>query len=805
MPLLEDLWLLVADRSDWNDPSRCGACHRQRDLFAFTPALRSLELLLENTPLWPELGSHLTALTSLGLYFDGQEGGNVCDVSRLPALRVLRIDCCRQLDAMEGMYALGPATAVSVQCECAYSRLETFADYAGRFPPCPHIPSAMARQLFRDRRAPQPSCGGVAVEGVGGKAGGAAPATAAGGRSHAPRGLAVNLPPASSAAAPGAWSGVLSLACPLSNVRIQTPVKGESCRHHQCFDFDSFVDINQMVPLWRCPCCGDLLSPGDLRLDNSFLAVLEQARGDPGVTKVRMKPSGEWEPVVEEVAGGVPAGPSAGAAMPVRAAWELPAVIELESGEDGKEEQVGGGQDGGRGGAGQAGQQSLPGELTGGMQQDSPAVSDVELSRLELEASMADRAFPPFYPSAPAAGAGGRSEAPHGPLLRLPLTAPTAAAGAEVAAAASFRIAQGAPAAAAPASAPAAAASTMQHVTSVRAAAEVDPSGVPSAAYAASQRWQAFLNKLVVAASKGQAAASVFGGMRPPLAQQQQSTYVPPVVQPARQESTPMGPSLSRDGASGGSSLKRKRPLQQAQQQLGLQQQQHACMVTPVSGAPPLYFFPGVEQEYQQHHQQLQQRSQTAGAPSGPWAGGQGVAMLLAGRLAGICGSSACRGPAGHGTVSLHQALHTAGGSRDRTSSSGSPQQHTTGGFDYVRCHQPAAAGKAALVEGLNEGASPSWGMQSAQQQQQQLSPVVRHLHTAAGQVHSSDLQLQRNTQAGGVPPIAPAGAFQHLSRMLQVSLPCHATSYAARSFNVPIILQSLMEHRAAALPLLPT
>eukprot|EP00897_Mesotaenium_endlicherianum_P001131 jgi/Mesen1/11018/ME000098S10418 len=349
------------------------------------------------------------------------------------------------------------------------------------------------------------------------------------------------------------------------NVRIQTPVKGESCHHHQCFDFDSFLAANEVTPLWRCPCCYAPVSRRDLRLDCNFLAVLEQASGDPGVTKVRMKPSGEWAPVVEEEAEGVLAGPSASAARPARVAWGLPAVIELESDDDGGEEQPEGGQVGSGGDLRQAGEQSLSRDLTGVAQQGSAVVT----------------------------------------------------------------------------------ASTMQQAASrARAAASSSSTlGAPAAARATSRQRQARSNASAKAARMNLMAAPTLEGVRPPRGQQQQQQQrmsMPPVVQPAR-----LPPGVHVGAAAAGSSLKRKRPLQQEQQQVYHQeghQQLCACFVTLVSGVPPLYFFRGAEHEY---HQQLQQRSQTAGVPSGASAGGQVISSpkILQRLVYGAAASSPLRVP----------------------------------------------------------------------------------------------------------------------------------------------------------------
>eukprot|EP00897_Mesotaenium_endlicherianum_P010419 jgi/Mesen1/9405/ME000614S08660 len=152
MPLLEELLL---------DVSAPGV-HVQSDLFAHAPALRSLDLRLEDTPLWPRLREHLTGLTSLGVDCGGERGG-LCDVAGMGALRELRIGNCRLLECMPGVFDLGPATAVALVCLCpGFLRdpFESYADYAQARRPCQRMTDGMARQLFRNTRRRRLTAGG---------------------------------------------------------------------------------------------------------------------------------------------------------------------------------------------------------------------------------------------------------------------------------------------------------------------------------------------------------------------------------------------------------------------------------------------------------------------------------------------------------------------------------------------------------------------------------------------------------------------------------------------------------------------
>ncbi|KAK2400670.1 E3 SUMO-protein ligase SIZ1 [Trifolium repens] len=68
----------------------------------------------------------------------------------------------------------------------------------------------------------------------------------------------------------------ISLNCPISFTRIKTPVKGCSCKHFQCFDFDNFIEINCKTPSWRCPHCNQYVCYTEIRLDRNMVEILEK-------------------------------------------------------------------------------------------------------------------------------------------------------------------------------------------------------------------------------------------------------------------------------------------------------------------------------------------------------------------------------------------------------------------------------------------------------------------------------------------------------------------------------------------------
>lgn len=64
-----------------------------------------------------------------------------------------------------------------------------------------------------------------------------------------------------------ATASVLSLKCPLSTLRIDLPVRSISCRHNQCFDATSYLQLQEQGPTWLCPICNTSAPFETLALD----------------------------------------------------------------------------------------------------------------------------------------------------------------------------------------------------------------------------------------------------------------------------------------------------------------------------------------------------------------------------------------------------------------------------------------------------------------------------------------------------------------------------------------------------------
>ncbi|XP_074333618.1 uncharacterized protein LOC141671325 isoform X2 [Apium graveolens] len=89
----------------------------------------------------------------------------------------------------------------------------------------------------------------------------------------------------------------ISLNCPISMKRIKTPVKGQSCKHHQCFDLDNYVDINSRRPSWRCPHCNQSVCFNDICIDQKMVKILEEV--GENVAVVMITADGSWKAATE--------------------------------------------------------------------------------------------------------------------------------------------------------------------------------------------------------------------------------------------------------------------------------------------------------------------------------------------------------------------------------------------------------------------------------------------------------------------------------------------------------------------------
>ncbi|KAK2593695.1 hypothetical protein QQS21_008603 [Conoideocrella luteorostrata] len=99
----------------------------------------------------------------------------------------------------------------------------------------------------------------------------------------------------------------LSLCDPFSASLFQTPVRGLSCKHIECFDLETWLQTRRgkpsqsptepsLVDGWKCPICNEDARPPNIRIDEFFLEVLktlfESHRGQTRSIKATL--DGSW-------------------------------------------------------------------------------------------------------------------------------------------------------------------------------------------------------------------------------------------------------------------------------------------------------------------------------------------------------------------------------------------------------------------------------------------------------------------------------------------------------------------------------
>ncbi|XP_037527025.2 E3 SUMO-protein ligase PIAS1 [Rhipicephalus sanguineus] len=72
----------------------------------------------------------------------------------------------------------------------------------------------------------------------------------------------------------------VSLMCPLSKKRMSLPCRPLGCKHIQCFDALTYLQVNETRPTWTCPVCGRRPSFSSLFIDQFFMHILERVHAD---------------------------------------------------------------------------------------------------------------------------------------------------------------------------------------------------------------------------------------------------------------------------------------------------------------------------------------------------------------------------------------------------------------------------------------------------------------------------------------------------------------------------------------------
>ncbi|KAJ8286385.1 hypothetical protein GJAV_G00038690 [Gymnothorax javanicus] len=88
----------------------------------------------------------------------------------------------------------------------------------------------------------------------------------------------------------------VSLMCPITFRRIQLPARGHDCRHIQCFDLESYLQLNCERGTWRCPVCNKTALLEGLEVDQYMLGILIYIQNSDS-EEITIDPVCSWKPV----------------------------------------------------------------------------------------------------------------------------------------------------------------------------------------------------------------------------------------------------------------------------------------------------------------------------------------------------------------------------------------------------------------------------------------------------------------------------------------------------------------------------
>uniref|UniRef100_V9KIV1 Zinc finger MIZ domain-containing protein 1-like protein n=1 Tax=Callorhinchus milii TaxID=7868 RepID=V9KIV1_CALMI len=88
----------------------------------------------------------------------------------------------------------------------------------------------------------------------------------------------------------------VSLKCPITFRRIQLPARGHDCKHIQCFDLESYLQLNCERGTWRCPVCNKTAVLEGLEVDQYMWGILAAIQNTE-FEEVTIDPTCSWRPV----------------------------------------------------------------------------------------------------------------------------------------------------------------------------------------------------------------------------------------------------------------------------------------------------------------------------------------------------------------------------------------------------------------------------------------------------------------------------------------------------------------------------
>ncbi|KAF5536825.1 e3 SUMO ligase pli1 [Fusarium phyllophilum] len=89
-----------------------------------------------------------------------------------------------------------------------------------------------------------------------------------------------------------ATSQVLTLRCPLSQKRLEFPCRGLDCKHWQCFDGTTYIQLQEQSPQWECPICYAYVPFDALAVDGYMTNILHKT--PKSQERVIIDANGKW-------------------------------------------------------------------------------------------------------------------------------------------------------------------------------------------------------------------------------------------------------------------------------------------------------------------------------------------------------------------------------------------------------------------------------------------------------------------------------------------------------------------------------
>lgn len=89
----------------------------------------------------------------------------------------------------------------------------------------------------------------------------------------------------------------LPLKCPITYRCISLPARGHDCKHIQCFDLESYLQLNCERGIWRCPICNKSALLEGLEIDQYIWGILHSLSGTD-FEEVTIDTTASWKPVV---------------------------------------------------------------------------------------------------------------------------------------------------------------------------------------------------------------------------------------------------------------------------------------------------------------------------------------------------------------------------------------------------------------------------------------------------------------------------------------------------------------------------